>query len=78
VFAAFAKLMELSGGTFRVDVHDIVGNDTHIVALQRNTGARAEKTLDVNVAQVAHMANGKVVEMWAHPFDTHAVDEFWS
>lgn len=78
VFAAFAKLAELSGGTFRIDVHDIVGNGTHVVGLQRNTASREDKTLDVNVAQVAHLSEGKIVEMWAHVFDVHALDEFWS
>ena len=29
----FGRLFELSGGTFRVELHDVVANDQHTVAL---------------------------------------------
>lgn len=49
-----------------------------MVGLQRKTASRVGKTLDVNVAQFAHVSDGKIVEMWANVFDVHALDEFWS
>ena len=33
ILGFFAKTMELSGGTFRMEVHDVVVNDDHAVAL---------------------------------------------
>lgn len=33
VLGFFAKTMELSGGTFRMEVHDVMANDDHAVAL---------------------------------------------
>ncbi len=46
VFAFFARIAELSGGTFRIDLHDVVANDEHAVALVRSTASRQGKQLD--------------------------------
>ena len=79
VFGFFAKLVELSGGTFALDVHDILANDEHVVALTRVTGEREGNTLDSRGAQVLHVnADGQVTESWFHPDDAYANDEFWS
>jgi uncharacterized protein len=40
ILGFFGKTMELSGGSFRMEVHDVVANDDHAVAL---FGARAER-----------------------------------
>ncbi len=33
----YAKLGELSGGTVRADVHDVIANEGHVVGLHTNT-----------------------------------------
>jgi len=51
VFGFFGKLMELSGGTAKIEVHDILANDEHAVALVTSTASRAGKSfsgLDVH------------------------------
>jgi len=78
VFATFAKTAELSGGTFNVEVHDVVANDEHAVALTRATGTREGKSLDSMDTDVAHMKDGKVTEWWSFVEDGRATDEFWS
>jgi hypothetical protein len=40
----FARTMELTGGTFRVELHDVVANDEHAVALYVARGEREGKT----------------------------------
>jgi ketosteroid isomerase-like protein len=74
----FGKLMELSGGTFRVDVHDVLANDEHGVGLVVLRGERNGKTLAVNDAHVWHVNNGKFSEFWSCVFDLKAMNEFWS
>jgi uncharacterized protein len=69
---------ELSGGTIRVEVHDVVANDEHAVSLITVRGERAGKQLEDNSVQVFHIHDGKVSELWSHPADLYAVDEFWS
>lgn len=78
VFGFFAQLAERSGGTFRVDIHDLLANDEHVVALTKATGQRQGKTLTDSGAQVFHVHGGKVTEQWYHPGDPYASDEFWS
>lgn len=78
VLSFFAKTMEQTGGTFKIDVHDILANDEHGTALVTTMGQREGKTLNARGVQVIHLKDGKVTESWLHPEDTYAVDEFWS
>src|SRR5713226_7362004 len=48
VFGQFAKLMELTGGTFKLEIHDILANDTHAVVLVRATAEHDGRKLDDN------------------------------
>jgi ketosteroid isomerase-like protein len=78
VFGFFAKTMELTGGTFRLEVHDVLANDDHSVGLTHLSGERNGKTLSDNGVQVLHIRDGKATESWLHPGDPYATDEFWS
>ena len=78
VFGFFAKIAETSGGTFKVELHDVLSNGEHTVALARNTAQREGKSLSDNNVAVYHVSGGKVTEAWFHPGDAYAVDEFWS
>ncbi|HEX9377525.1 MAG TPA: nuclear transport factor 2 family protein [Actinomycetota bacterium] len=77
VFTQFAKVFELTGGTFQLEIHDILANDDHAVVLTRATGDIGDRHLDDNSVQVFHISNGKVTEQWLHPGDQYANDEFW-
>jgi uncharacterized protein len=78
VFANLQKNMELTGGTFRLDIHALVADDEHAVALLRARAEREGKALDDNTVQVFHIENGKLTESWLNPSDAYASDEFWS
>lgn len=78
IFGFFGKLQELSGGTFKTEVHDVVANDEHVVALAPGTGEREGKRLSDNGVLVHHIKDGKVAEVWLHAGDQYAGDEFWS
>ena len=78
VHELFGKLFELSGGTVRLEVHDVVANDQHAVGLVTVRAERAGKQYEDNTVQVVHMHNGKVTESWLFPADMYATDEFWS
>jgi ketosteroid isomerase-like protein len=77
VFETFRKLFELTGGTFKVELHDILANDEHVIVLARATAEREGRTLDDNGVQVFHLKDGKVTEQWLHPGDVYADDEFF-
>ncbi|MDP2675127.1 MAG: nuclear transport factor 2 family protein [Dehalococcoidia bacterium] len=78
VFAVFAKTMELTGGTFKIDLHDIVANDEHTVSLSRASASRQGKQLDLPGVDIYHIRNGKVTEWWSFVEDQRLDDEFWS
>ena len=78
VFGFFGKLMELSGGTSKVEVHDILANDEHGVAIVTGSGSRNGKSLSSPDVHVFHMRNGQVVEFWDSPLDQYEADDFWS
>ena len=77
VLGLFQKTFELTGGTFKLDIHDVLANDTHVVVLVHSTAEREGKTLDDNSVQVFHVSQGKVSEQWLQPGDVYASDEFW-
>ncbi len=78
VLGWLGRSAEASGGTLRVELHDVVGNDDHVVALTNVRAERDGKTLDDNTVQVFHVRDGKATEVWTYPADVHAEDDFWS
>jgi ketosteroid isomerase-like protein len=75
---------ELQAGMGEVDyeitgrVHDIVGNDEHVVALVDATGTRGGRSLDYRVAEIYHVKDGKITERWAFSDDTAAIVDFFA
>ncbi len=74
----FQQLMEGSGGTFRIQVHDVVANDDHAVGLLHLQAERNGKTLNSQDVQVWHVKEGAFSEFWGTIRDQYAFDEFWS
>jgi ketosteroid isomerase-like protein len=79
VFGHLARVIQETGGSLKTDVHDIVGNDSHVVVLANLSGERNGKTMDMKAANVFHVdAEGRVTERWLLVEDTVVFDEFWS
>jgi uncharacterized protein len=75
VFGLFAKLMEVTEGSFRADLHAVFADDEHGVALVVTTASRGGWSIEVNEAHVFHLRDGKVVEFWNASTDQYAADE---
>jgi ketosteroid isomerase-like protein len=78
ILGFFARTLELTAGTFRVELHDVVANDEHAVALYVARGEREGRTLEDRSVLVSHVRNGKLLETWQHSEDQYAADEFLS
>jgi ketosteroid isomerase-like protein len=78
VLGFFAKTMELSGGTFRAELHDVVANDEHAVAIYVARAERDGRTYENRNVLVIHVRNGKFAETWLLSDDQYAADEFFS
>lgn len=77
-FGLFAKVMELSDGTFAPTVHDILASDDHAVLLTRDTASRDGRTLAVGAALIFHIRDGKLAECWDLNSNPQAWDAFWA
>jgi uncharacterized protein len=75
VFAFFGKIMEVTEGTFHLDVHAVLADDEHAVALVFGTASRGGRTSTDMAAHVFHMRDGKVAEYWDATTDQYAFDE---
>ena len=78
VLAAFRRFEELSGGTIQIELHDVLANDEHAVALLRARGSREGKQYRSREIDVYHIKDGKVTEFWSFSEDQRATDDFWS
>jgi ketosteroid isomerase-like protein len=79
VFGYFGALMQETGGTFKVELQDILANDTRAVALQRVSGDRNGKHLDSYAANVFEMTpDGRAKEVTLMSTDTAAASDFFS
>jgi ketosteroid isomerase-like protein len=64
IFEFFGRVGELSGGTFRPDVHDICASDAHGVMLFHSTGKRDGREMRTPQVLIAHIEGGKIAEVW--------------
>jgi ketosteroid isomerase-like protein len=75
----FAKARELSGGTVRTELLDILGGEKHAVALVRVFAKREGRSLGGQFqAFTFRIVDGKIAEFWFMVEDRYAVDAFWS
>jgi ketosteroid isomerase-like protein len=79
VFGFFGKLKEESGGTFRLEVHDILANDEHGAVLVRSMGERKGKKWDGRSVHITHAdSEGRTKEFWAFEENQAGLDEFFA
>jgi ketosteroid isomerase-like protein len=72
------KLMSLTGGQFGLEPHEFLGSGEHAVGLYNITATRDGKTFTWSHVNVYHVRDGKVTEIWQHPGDPFAWNDFWS
>ena len=77
VFGFFGKLVELTGGTFKIERHAVLADDEHGTALTSVTATREGNTMTQNAVDVFHFRDGKVAEVWTLDSDQYAGDEFF-
>ena len=77
VIAMFVKQFEETGGTFAVELHDVLGSEDHAVALGTATAERNGKSLSEPYAHVCHFEGDKLTEAWIMQFDPYKGDELF-
>lgn len=64
---------EISG-----ELHDVVANDDHTIALVTATAKRNGRTLVYRTAEIMHVKDGKITARWAFSDDTAKINEFFA
>ncbi len=77
VFDLFGQLMEVTDGTFRLDVHDILANDMHGIVLVTVHAERGGRTLAMNEVHIWHIEHGEAEEFWSFAEDAAEMDDFF-
>ena len=79
-FGAEAVLaaMRSINGYVRLELHDVVGNDEHAVALLKARGDRESHRYESLEVDVFHVRDGKIAEFWSFAEDQRKTDAYWS
>jgi ketosteroid isomerase-like protein len=77
IFGSFAQGLQETD-SFQQEIHAVLADDEHAVALVKTTAARGGKTLEYDTVFVFHVAGGKMTEAWVTPVDHAALAEFWA
>ncbi len=78
VLEFLGQLKARSGGTFTIEVLDVLSEPERAVVLQRETATRNGKTMDVIAAVDFEIHHGKITEVTVYQADTYQFDEFWA
>ena len=73
-----ARRCPMGDMTIKYELHDVVANDDHAIALGTATATRNGKTLEYRTAEIFHIRDGKAVERWAFSDDTAAIVAFFA
>jgi ketosteroid isomerase-like protein len=77
VLGFLGELKARSGGTFKIEVLDVLSEPERAVVFQRETATRNGKTLDVIAALDFEIHHGKITEVNVYQADAYEFDEFW-
>ncbi|MGE0553625.1 MAG: nuclear transport factor 2 family protein [Gemmatimonadales bacterium] len=78
VFGFFGQLMELTGGTFRVESLGLLADEHGGVFIDRLKAERNGRQLDVRICLTVRIEEGRIVEGIDHFHQEHLWDAFWA
>ena len=76
IFRYFGEFTQAQD-SFEQEIHALLADDEHGVALVKVHATRGDQTLDVDNVLVFHTVAGVVTETWVVSTDSYAGDEFW-
>jgi ketosteroid isomerase-like protein len=72
------RVIEMTGGTLKVEVHDLLANEHHGVLLLRGSAVRGGKAFSYELVDVYHFKDGKIADVVTRPDDQDGFDRFYS
>ena len=77
VLAALREVVEATHGSFHIDLHDVLANDEHAIALVQWRATHDGHDMRGQEIAVYHVRGGVVVEVWFTANDPTAANEFF-
>jgi ketosteroid isomerase-like protein len=74
----FEAAGELTGGSTRLWLHDVVANKEHAVALVNWSSQYRGHTMESREVAVFHVRDGRITEAWFYPQDPAAAEAFFA
>jgi len=74
IVGRFQRMAEAGLSTAVEEIHDVVGNDEHVVAMVRFAITTPAGSVTQSSVWIFHVADGKAVEFWARNEDQGAID----
>lgn len=78
VLGFFGRFMELSDGTFRMRVDDVLAQGDRVVVLCTASAQRGGRNWSSPEVHVWTVKDGKATVFWEYQGDQQTEDEFWS
>ena len=78
VLGFFKHFMELSSGTFRIQVNDVLANETRVIVLVTESAERNGRKWSSPQVHAWTVKDGKATVFWQYQGDQQTEDEFWS
>jgi len=78
VLELMGRVAELTAGSFRPTVHDILTGDDHVAAVVTVRAERDGVAAEWGSVDVFRVRDRKLAEHWVHEVDQDRVDRFWS
>jgi ketosteroid isomerase-like protein len=75
--AVASSMSGMEGVEFETSLHDIVGNDEHVIGLVEAHVKVGDDELSYRTAEIMHVEDGLVTERWAFSDDTQAIIDFF-
>jgi uncharacterized protein len=77
VYEFFGRLMELSEGSFQLELQAVFADDEHGVALVVSSASRGGQSVQATDAHIFRMRDGQVAEFWNATTAPYAYDELF-
>ena len=79
IFGMFAQFVQLTNGTAKNEIHDVLANDEHGTVLVHFTAQREDgRSLDINEVHIVHLRDSQITEWWSYSEDLARSDAFFS
>jgi ketosteroid isomerase-like protein len=74
----FAHFIKLSGGTFRIQVDDVMAKGDRVAVFCTQTAQRGGRSWSSSQVEVWTVKDGRAIVFWQYQGDQQTEDEFWS